>query len=119
MGPRYTMHTFDLLTEKETEMAGYIQSAPQQPLTPETMSQTISKKNTAKIGDKVLVYPGPGQDPILGIIKEIDMVSGLIISVLLKDGPMKDKVISVKNKVVLAVPIFYSIIKLVMSWFKK
>lgn len=83
------------------------------------MSEPIITNSKAKIGDKVLVYPDPGQDPIEGIIKEIDMITGIILSVFVKDGPVKDKVISVKNKVVLAVPIFYSLFKLIKSWFKK
>lgn len=71
-----------------------------------------------KKGNKVLIYTTPGQDPIEGVIHKIDTVTGIIISVIFKDGEKKDRIMNVKNNIVLAVPIFNVIIKLIRSLLK-
>lgn len=79
----------------------------------------IEEKNIAKLGQQVLVYPEPGADPFLATVNQIDLVSGIILTVVIKDKNKLEMVIDVKNTIVTFVPFLWSFIQKVKSWFKK
>ncbi len=78
----------------------------------------IAADKRVKVGTKVLVYPGPGQDPIEAKVSEIDEITGLIIEVIFKDADKKEKAMKVKDKIVTLFPLFWSIGKWIKSLFK-
>lgn len=80
-----------------------------------TLTKTMNK---VKLGQRVLVYPEPGVDPIEAVISAIDPLTNIILEVTFKDENKKDKVLKVKNKIVTVLPMLYSFFKMIKSWFK-
>ena len=78
----------------------------------------IAADKRVTTGTKVLVYPGPGEDPILSIVTKVDELTGLIVEVVYKDQDKKEKFLSVKDKIVTLVPVFYQLFKWVKNLFK-
>lgn len=81
-----------------------------------------AKKATAEvaqIGDKVLVYPGPGQEPIEGTVATIDHITGMILEVLIQDKNKKERIIKTKDLVIVFAPTLIRLGKKLWRWIKK
>jgi hypothetical protein len=107
---------FKVTINKDDFMTGFKQF-PQTEVQEQTITTTKSM-NKIKLGQKVLVYPEPGVEPILAIVTAIDEITGLIVEVTFKDADKKDKILKVKTKIVTVLPTLYQFFKMIKSWFK-
>lgn len=83
------------------------------------------KATRSDIGKKVLVFKGPGEDPILGIIHSVDDLTGRIIAVVVKDEAKREKILEVKDSIVQRIdqlydylPFLINLFNVVKSFFK-
>ena len=107
---------FKVIINEDDFMTGFKQH-PQTEVQEQSIT-TTKNMSKIKLGQKVLVYPEPGVEPILAIVTAIDELTGLIVEVTYKDADKKNKILKVKTKIVTVLPILYSFFKMIKSWFK-
>lgn len=71
----------------------------------------INLENRVSVGQKVVVYPGFGEDPIEGVVNKVDEVTGIILEVVVKDKNKLTKILNVKKMVVYLAPTLFDLLK--------
>lgn len=81
------------------------------------MTELQNKATNNLVGKKALLI-NVGEDPVEVIVSKIDVASGLIIEVIIKDENLEKRVLDVKDKVVVVLPWAIRFVLQIIGWIK-